>query len=412
MPDFSTPILIFGDAYISKDKILAVKKKYSSAIQVTMSAAKISPNEIRAEIGTSGWGEDQKLVFIEDIPNRKEVRKFLLNIAAHPLKDVKIIVWDSTNQIKPDPKTKKLNKTWGGFVQSFKDIPDAKVINNGAEFTHKDKDTCVSFVRGIFKKHAKEVSDENIKLLMEIVGKDRGLLKSDIEKLCLTSPKVVTSDFILENAFPTSKEAVLYQFGNVLDDASYDEAINMLEKFLAAGINPNVLAEVFMRKARWQLAATYFWVHGVGWSSISTRLMSMGQFPSQIWHNPQISNKKEVASDFQGAEGILKYMVFHNGLPGKYFPNLQPKKKKIKVKLKRAERMPFAFQADQTVNFVRDQIVGNCSQDDPSIKERILNRALKVYLFIQEQLADIRYNANNAVEPLYEMTKVMTDVRF
>lgn len=408
MSEMPSPILIFGDIYISKNNIVSAKKKYSNLKWITKSASTDSLNSIRMEAGLSSWDDNEKVLLIQDLPNRKQVREFLVNLAQTcPLK-TKLIIWDSGHQIKVDPKEKTVEKSWAEFVESFRNIKGGKVINNGEPLTEKQGSESVDFVIKCFERYKKQIGIKEAKILMSIVGFDRGMLESDIKKMSLTCPDIVTPQFIIDNAFPTTKEAILYKIGNVLDEGSFEESVNLVDRFLSSGINANVIAEVIAKKARWQMIVAHLWCSGLGWESIPNKLMEMGRFPSAIWHHDQLetSRKRVEAEPLQTPENMVKYLNRREGLPLRYFRPMEEKSAPKGLSRRNAEVLPMYFIAEQTVNFVRDRIVRGSKLSASEVKPKLLNRAIRVYLLVQEKLAEIRYGSNPE-QDLQEMIRAM-----
>lgn len=408
-----SPILIFGDIYTSKNNIIAAKKKYSALTWKTMSATDDTLNSIRMEAGYTSWDDKDKVLLIQELPNRKQVREFLLNLASNvPLK-IKIIIWDSEGQIKVDPKEKTIDKTWSEFISRFKEIGGSKIINNGEALTEKQSEASIEYVIECFGKYNKKIDSKEAKLLMSIVGYDRGMLASDIRKMSLTCPEQATAQFIIDNAFPTTKESLLYKISNVLDNGSLEEAIDTVERFLSSGYNENEIAVIIARKARWQMVVASLWHSGMNWESMANKLMEMGKFPSTIWHNDQMgdSQKRQASEPLQNSEAMRDYMVFKGGLPSKYFKSVEksPDKAKTSMSRKNAEIVPMYFMAEQAVNFVREKIVRNSKIPQTELKDKLLNRAIKVYLSCQKKLAEIRYG-NNPSQDLREMVREIVDV--
>jgi len=239
-------------------------------------------------------------------------------------------------------------------------------------------------------------------------------LESDKKKISLTCPENLTPQFIIDNAFPTSKEALLYKIGNVLDSGSFEDSINLIERFLASGINSNEIAVIIARKARWQMVISYLWCSGLGWESIPNQLMDMGKFPSSIWHNDQMepSRKKQDAGSLQASENMVKYLNAKEGLPLRYFKSVIGKKTpkgKTAMSRKNAEVIPMFFMAEQAVNFVRDRIVRPSKLQPSELKTKLLDHSIKAYLFVQNKLAEIRYG-NNPEQDLQEMVKRIMSV--
>jgi len=411
MSDLPSPILIFGDAYVSKNNVISAKKKYANFKWITRSASSDSLDKIRSEAGLTSWDDRDKALVIQDLPNKKQVREFLIDLIKTSPSSTKIIVWDSNGHIKVDPKSKTIGKTWSEFVDSFKSVKGSKIVNNGETLTEKQGDDSISFITGCFEKYKKKIGYKEAKLLTSIVGYDRGMLDSDIKKMCLTCPDVVDSKFILENAFPSTKEAILYKLGNVLDDGSLEDAINMTDRFLASGINANELAVVLARKARWQLVSAYYFSIGLNWESIPNAIMDMGKFPSSIWHNDQMetNRKKHDAESVQSPENMVKYMERKEGLPKRYFRPVEDKESKGKSTMtrKNAEIMPMYFMAEQTVKFVRNRVAKvNSSLSPEDLRRKMLNRAIWTYLFVLDKMCEIRYG-ENPEQDLQEMIRVL-----
>ena len=431
-----SPILLIGDQYLSKNNIVSIKRKYGDFYRiVTVSASESSIDEIRTEAGLMDFLSQPKIIIINELPNQKAVREALIDLVSEKSDSVKFIVWDSDKAIKFDPKTKMINKTWGEFIDKFKNIPESKVINNGADFNDKDEDDCVSLVKERFLKSKKIIGDESAKIFVSIVGKDRGLLISEIDKLALCCPEKITNDFILDNTFPTSKDAVLYKFGNALD-GNYSQAVVMLDQFLEIGLNSNVLAEIICKKARWQLAACYFYSLGMSWYDIDREIVNMGKFPSVIWNNKNISydKKQKMGQECETTEGFEEYKSTYMGLPNYFYKTKKKNKKnkineeneeesdgeeKVSIKKKptlvlgKKETLPLPFLATQmTTALQNNYIKPNIGKiDAKEIRVKLLDHSLNIYLECVNKLKEIRYG-DNPIEDLYEMLQTITNRSF
>ena len=409
MSNMPSPILIFGDLYLSKNNIINAKKKYPDSRWITLSADE-SLDKIRAEAGLSSWDDKEKILLIESIPSRKQIREFLLSLIKTIPSTIKIIIWDSYGHIKIDSKTKTIDKGWMEFINEFRSVSGSKIVNNGEVLEEKKKDDCISFVIRTFDRYKKKIDPHNARLLIGLIGYDRGMLDSEIKKMCLTCSEHLNSEFIIENAFPSTKESLLYKFGNVLDEGSLEDAITITDRFLSSGFNANELAVVLARKARWQMVVAYYFFSGLNWESIPSVLMEMGRFPSSIWHNDQmeLSRKKYEASVVQSSDNMIKYMARKEGLPKRYFHMNLPKnttKEKTTMTRKNSEIMPMYFMAEQVVKFVKEKIVyTNRNLPETEIKEKLLRRSIRVYNFILDKMCEIRYG-ENPEQDLHEMVR-------
>jgi hypothetical protein len=331
MIDIPSPILLIGDILLSKKTIVGAKKKYKNCHWEIVNASEQSPDEIRMMSGFNPFGVNEKIVLIENIPNKKAVREFLLDLVKSSTNNLKFILWDSNNHIKVDPKTKEFSKTWIDFVNGIKKTPNSKVIDSGSDFSDKENMDYVKFIQDCFKKYGKVIEDRTAIIFGDIVGRNRGMILSEVQKLSIACPNQLTESFIVENTYPTTSEGVLYKFGNAIDSANMGNAISTLEDFLARGTNHYVLAEILMKKARWQLVTAHLWSNGSSWYEIPDELMEMGKFPSNIWHDSKNSanDKKRLTYQFTGSAGPenrANYLIENLGIPSDFFSIVKSEK--------------------------------------------------------------------------------------
>ena len=403
MNEIPSPILLIGDHYLCNKNIQASKRKYKEYEWISISATDSTPDEIRSCASERTFLAKPKILLIQDLPNKKAVRDFLLDLVKTKSHEVKFIIWDSESAIKIDPKTKAFNKTWGDFVSEFKSIKDSKVVDNGFVFSDKEDGDCVSFIVDGFSKYKRHISRDVALVFMNLVGKERSFITSEIEKLCMSAPQTILLEYIEEFTYPSSKEAILYKFNNALD-STYNSAIVILDQFLGADVNANVLAEIMMKKARWQLAAAHLYSLGMGFEDIPKKLMRMGKFPSVAWHSDKLSyeQKKKGSEAFDDMVKMQEFMSRKMGIPQDHFH--EPKDKI------RAEVIPMDFMAIQLVNSMVKNVIqpGLSVASADRIRYLVLDKYLSNYLFVSDKLKEIRYGSN-PVQELYEMIAVLTD---
>jgi len=401
--EMPSPVIILGDHTVSQNHVNAAKRKYKDYKWATFSASDDSPDAIRSAAGQGDFLSSKKVILINDLPNKKATRDFLIDLVSISSDKLKFIIWDSTEEIKVDPKTGTFNKTWSEWINELKKNKDHKVINNGSDFTDKQDSDCSAFIKNRFQKAKKEISDKSALLFAEIVGKNRGMLETEIDKLLLTCPDTITNDFIIQNAYPSSTEAIIYKFGNVLDTCSYGKSITMMQQFLDMGINENVLADIMVRKARWQLAAASYWSQGQSWSEVSQSLMQMGKYPSSIWHQYTLTptEKRKQSESLKEVEDRIKYITKICGIKDRQID--------ISKKAARAEVIPMQFMADLTVQFLRKNIITPYVNEykEPEMKIKLVDRCINVYLFALDKLKEIRYGLNPR-QDLQEMVGALT----
>ena len=403
MPEMPSPILLIGDKCLCKTNIVAAKKKYFEYEWSELSAKEYDMDQIRAISGTGDFFSHPKAILIFDIPNRKAFRTFLLDLVDESSDKLKFVLWDSNNEIKVDSKKGTFNKTWGNWIKELKKFPNHTLVNNGGDFSDKENAANVRYIQDTFKRFKRKISADNAKLFISIVGRNRGLVLTEVRKMALTCPTVVSTDYIKENAYPSSKEAVLYKFSNALDEG-YEEAISTMEQFLDAGINENLLAEIIAKKARWRMAAIHLWSTGMPWKDVESKLVEMGKFPSAIWHSKKAINgeKKKASEGLDTTEARQKFMIKKLGIPSYYF--------KVTDKKRASESLPMPFLATQLVNFIKSKMVfaNNKKFDAQHLPAALLTKSINDYLFVVNGLKEIRY-AENPRQDLYEMIKIMTN---
>jgi hypothetical protein len=404
-----SPVLIIGDTKLGKDTVVKAKKKYSNFYWETVSASEQTPDEIRMISCFQQFGISNKIVLITDLPNRKQVRDFILELVKSANENLRFVIWDSKGSIKIDPK-KGINKTWQSWIDSLKKNEKFVLVNNGGDFAENDYLNSVKYVQQLFAKRNRSIDNVSAKIFVDLVGKNRAMLSSEISKMSLTAPKVVTRDYILNNTFPSSKEAVLYKFGNDLDK-NYQSAISSLEMFLSLGVNANVLAQIMINKARWHLVLCDLYSKGLDLTSIRNEMLGMGRFPSCVWHNDQLPalKKKSLSIKLNDPKNLEEFMTRKLGIPSDYLKIEKPKT--ISKAVKRGEVIPMPFIADMMINHFKNSILlpNRNKYSGQEQKDKILNRAVNVYLSLSDGLKEIRYSTETQKENLYSMVRIWSN---
>lgn len=418
MLEMPSAVLIIGDSYVSKNIILSAKKKYEKAQWETVSATEQTPDEIRMISGFNSFGNTDKIVLIQDIPNKKQVREFIVDLIQSSTDSLKFVIWDSNCHIKIDPKTREILKTWADFVKVIKNLPNTKIIDNGGDFTEKESIDCIKYVHDSFKKFGKTIDDRAAILFVDVVGRNRGMILSEAKKISLNSPDKVDSKFVLENVFPTSCQNSLYKFGNAVDTGDISNAINSFEEFAAHGVSPYVLADILLKRARWQLVVAHLWMSNIPWMDISDIVMDMGKFPSLIWHDAgmSVAQKKRVSEDYDNLSSKVRFLSLKMGIPKDCFNGLgdcdsKEGKEGKEDKGGSSESIPLKFIAQQIVDVVRSKMVepnkNKFTMD--VLKSKVFDKYLKNYITILDLVKDIRYNMKDCNSSIYEIMSILTN---
>ena len=404
-----SPVFIYGDAVLAKKDLVKIKAKYADRQWVELSLEDNTPDQIRMEAGMVGFGIDEKILLLKDLPNIKAIREFLIDLSKTTRSDVRIFIWDSQEVIKCDPKTRLINDTWTDFIGRIKEISDHKILAFGDEFTEKEEQDVVKYIQDKFSKFGKQIASDAAKLMTNIVGRKRSMLVSEIEKLSLIAPEKIDRQFILDNAYPITQEAVLWKFGNIIDEGNFVASIQAMQQYIQDGTHPNVLSEILCKKARWQLAVCHLYSQGMSWYDIESAVLSMGKFPSVIWRSQGTSSEKKARSEkLKEPLAALEWLTREMGLPDYYFNELKLKGAKVKG----GEAIPMPFMAQVLLKAVQDKIIIPNQKKYPpeELRAKVLDRAVKTYGLVTNSMKNMRYNSNFEQE-LYEMIRALSDFR-
>ncbi len=79
--------------------------------------------------------------------------------------------------------------------------------------------------------------------------------------------------------------------------------------------------------------------------------------------------------------------------------------------VKRGEVIPLPFMADMMITYVKQSLIApnGSKYSNADLRARLLNRAVKVYLAIAEDLKEIRYEVDNQTECLHNMVRTWSN---
>lgn len=404
-----TVAFFYGDSALAKKDIFSLKKKYSNLEVLEFSLSDDSFDEIMTACASSCFASEQKIVILSDIPNKKDAREFILRLSNLLGEEVKLIIWDSENIIRVDPKTKSINDTWNNFLLELKNISGVKVVDFGSEFTEKEEGDVVKYISLLFSKKGKTIDQEAAKLIFSMVGGVRSNLATEVEKLSLLDYQNINREIVLEYCYAINQEAILWKFSSILDKCSILDAMAAIREYLNNDVNENVLAEIMMKRARWQLTAAYFWSQGMQWYDVDAELLRFGKFPSIVWRDESKSQseKKSLEAKYKEIENTTS--LFEGiGFDKSVFKKL----KMSGAKLKSSDVLPMPFLANQITSFLNSKIVGQNSQKytQKEIRSKLALKCLSTYLTVSDKMKEMRFN-NTPESSLYEMARALSDYR-
>lgn len=381
---------IFGDSILGSEIINEIKDSYSGYNWSSVCFSRENLKDIKILCKSCGIFDIAKIVLIKDIKNTKEFKDLVLSLTKSTLDNLKIIIWDSSEIINIDPKI-GVNKTWSDFFNKCKVSNNFKFINNGSDFHEKDNIKINNYVRDLFLKNNRRIDKKNIDLFVEIVGKNRGIIYSEVKKLCITAKEEIDKQFILENTFPSSKSFVFYNITNYLDK-SYKASISEMEYLISIGKDPYYIGNLILFKAKWNLAIADLYRQGNDWFNIKDLILKVGKFPSSVWSNDQIpdSKKKKLSDNLKDPRNLKEFMLSAWGCP--YYLLDCGTEKRV------SDSINSSFIADMMVKSFRYNQV-------PKTKSKVdlVNRSLRIYIECCQEIKEIRFGDSNPVICLKNM---------
>jgi hypothetical protein len=381
---------IIGDSFLGSKNIGEIKSLYPNCNWISLTFGKDSLKDIKMLCKSVGVFDIEKIILIKDIKNTKQFREFIIELSSCKVDKLKIIIWDSSEIINIDPKN-GISKTWRDFFNNCSVNGNFSLINNGSDFSEKEKTQIEDYVRNSFSKNMRRISKKNIELFIEIVGRNKGIISSEINKLCLVAPEEVDKKFILENAFPSSKSFIFYNMANYLDQ-SYKASISEMEYLIGIGKEPYYIGNLILSKAKWNLAIADLYSKGNDWFNVKDIILKIGKFPSSVWNNDQIpdSKKKKLCDNLKDLENLKEFMVSVWGCPEYLFEG--------DLSGRRADSINSSFIAEMMIKSVRDKQLKKSKN-----KSDLVNRFLKIYLECCRELKEIRFGETNPVNCLRNM---------
>ena len=408
-------ILLYGDPYLAKNKILEIKKKFSSNSSWQHLSLKTDKLDfICSEVCAMSFGNETRFFILEDFSIKtKDDRSFLIRMAKDHSEDSHVILFDSKSAITIDPKTNLPNKTAKAFIKEFKEIDNCRSLNMGSPVDEANQGDIKHFIKHCFEKHDRQISDKLVGVLISIVGYDKGLLYSDIEKLCMIAPKTITHKFILDNAFPTSKESLLYKLSNILDTGSHKDSILMIDRLVKSGFEPTQISYAMCQKIRTQLAISYYWTIDLSYGQIKNALMNMGKFPAALWHSNKYDNqdKKNLSAKYNSVEAKQGYLK-KRGLCSWHFKSHGEigMTKAGDLKKVRSSTISHPYVAECAIKFFQKRVLTMPSDGTGgNYKKMVFDKVLHSYLKISDKTFSVRKN-DHPLEDLYAICRIICDI--
>ena len=229
-------------------------------------------NMLDAEVATPDISGNHKVVFLRGLLNLKQFKEGLMSIVSSVSPDNTFLVFDETDVIRSDGKSKNSDSEsgWMSFKNCFikhgevADVPpsflDIGEIPWGARFG----DAHVKAVVSEMAKRGKKISPQVVKdVFLEIVMPDWSFILMELDKLAdLVPGDTITAKDVKEIVYPWEQKHAIFEFANVFNEGKYQPIIDSYDELVGCKTPPEMIFSFCMKLLRWQLIATHLISYG------------------------------------------------------------------------------------------------------------------------------------------------------
>jgi DNA polymerase III delta subunit len=405
-------IIVVGDSALGSRFLSNYKRKISGYSWNRIDIKDSSTEDMKIECQESSLFGLKKVTLIRGFKNNKQFRDLISDISDLTSDFSRVIFWDDSEVVKINSKL-KANNTWESFFNKMKEKEDFLLVNNGSDFSYKEKKEAIKYVLESFCKLGKKIDQDAASIFIEIVGLKRSLILSEVEKLSISSPAQIDREFILNNSFPSSSVSLTYNLSNSLDK-SYSSSISYLEELISHGNDMFYISQIILSKAKWYMVIADLYSSGLDWNNVRLKILEMGKFPSSIWNNDQIKaeEKKALSIKLNNPENLEQFMTRVMGF--RYLSLDIDYKAKVGTSIKKGDCIPMPFLADMMIKNVRDNLLRKYFEKygKEDFKDVLLEDSVRRYIFCCKKSRDIRFAESNRRNLLYQMVSSWFSIGF
>jgi DNA polymerase III delta subunit len=263
---------IAGDSYLSKKKILEIKKELNVSIEY-IDLDQINITEASCSIFSTSLFDVNKIYVVYGLKANKDFLSFVDNCINIKNSHDYYIFWDSNENIYS--KSNSLFKSWIKTTDYLRSI--GGLFLYPYELLLKDNGS-VAYVMNEFNKHGRFIEQDAAQLLIELSGENTAYIHTEIDKLLAIESGTISIDHVYDLGFDTEPIPVMYELTDLINSHNIVDAYAKVLKMLKANVNGNVIIDVLLRRQRWLVIIGGLYVQGKNRKEIIEYVFSMGKY--------------------------------------------------------------------------------------------------------------------------------------
>lgn len=249
---------VCGSYFFIKNFLLTIKNSKSFDLEES------NFNEILYYSCSLSILNEPQIVLINKFPNNKKERDFSKSLIENIKNSQNILYF-----IDFDGKTKYSDK--GPEHDFASNYNNWIVLEN--DFNEKNEQSSINWIKKQFKNKNIEISEDAAKLFFDKTGKKKEMTIKEIDKLVILGLKFISAQDIHKYTSPLKKEQILYKFSSAMD-GGIEDALVLLEEFLNSNVHANLINEMLLKRARWNVFIADCLIKNFNFFQIKSKVMN------------------------------------------------------------------------------------------------------------------------------------------
>lgn len=247
-------------------------------------------DKVDAEVSCTSWNNDNRVIVIRDLIDDEKFIDFVMDVLFRIPKQNNLVLCDVNSVI--ENKKSKNSKKWSKFFEYCKG--NAHVLQLGKDISSMDSNAQAKFVVEQFKQFKKIISFQAALLLIELVGANRTIINSEVEKICnIIDEQDVTEQHIRDTAFPMSQDYPVWLFYSAFNTGSFKKIMDAAHHLLENGFAHDMILILSLKQLRWQVIfASQLLKNGRVDLGVFADMNTMNAMKRQLMFEKQFSNKR------------------------------------------------------------------------------------------------------------------------
>jgi hypothetical protein len=213
-------------------------------------------NTVTNELITLDIFGEPKVVLLRGFPTRKEFREWLVSQVPLIANPNTLVLWDVDGNIADDGDWAAVREVIKNNGQCVARPLPLNAKRKGARgkpqdvYSEQDK---VRYIVHAFQTKNLNVSAETASLLLAMLGADRGMIDSEVEKLSLMNVPI-TPELLRECVIPITQDYPIYHFYSAFNSGNYASILVSAQSLISRmKMRPEGVMNLALKQLRWQL---------------------------------------------------------------------------------------------------------------------------------------------------------------